>query len=96
MAEWNEDACAHSHPLVCRVRCLLKSPDTEIHPMRKLALLAVAGTLFLAGAVRVELVAKAAEATKESTLEKRPVPSASPCGARPWNPRWRWAPTGSS
>jgi beta-lactamase regulating signal transducer with metallopeptidase domain len=63
-------ACAHSHPLVCRVRCLLKSPDTEIHPMRKFALLAVAGTLFLAGAVRVELVAKAAEATKESTLEK--------------------------
>jgi beta-lactamase regulating signal transducer with metallopeptidase domain len=61
---------AHSHPLVCRVRCLLKSPDTEIHPMRKFALLAVAGTLFLAGAVRVELVAKAAEATKESTLEK--------------------------
>lgn len=59
-------ACAHSHPLVCRVRCLLESPDLEIHAMRKVVLLAVAVTLFLVGAVRVELVARAGEATKES------------------------------
>jgi beta-lactamase regulating signal transducer with metallopeptidase domain len=63
-------ACAHSHPLVCRVRCLLESPDLEIHSMRKVVLLAVAVALFLVGAVRVELVAKAGEATKESLQEK--------------------------
>lgn len=38
--------------------------------MRKVVLLAVAGTLFLAGAVRVELVAKTGETTKESLQEK--------------------------
>lgn len=63
-------ACAHSHPLVRRVRCLLETPDSEIPTMRKTVLLAVAGTLFLAGAVRVELVAKAGEATIESLQEK--------------------------
>jgi hypothetical protein len=38
--------------------------------MRKSVLLAVAGTLFLAGAVRVELVAKAGEAAKDSLQQK--------------------------
>lgn len=63
-------ACAHSHPLVGRVQWLLESPDVQIHSMRKVVLLAAAVAMFLVGAVRVELVAKAGEATIESLQEK--------------------------
>lgn len=63
-------ACAHSHPLVCRVQCLLESPDLEIPSMRKVGLLSAAVAMFLVGAVRVDLVAKAGEATIESLQEK--------------------------
>jgi outer membrane murein-binding lipoprotein Lpp len=63
-------ACAHSHPLVCRVRCLLASPNKENNVMRSALLLAVAAALFVAGAVRVELIAKDVVHTKESARAK--------------------------
>ncbi|NLF72594.1 MAG: hypothetical protein GX575_26465 [Candidatus Anammoximicrobium sp.] len=63
-------SCAHSHPLVSRVQFLLASPPKENGMMRRVLLLAVAAGLFLAGAVRVELVAKDVTHTKESALAK--------------------------
>lgn len=62
--------CAHSHPLVSRVRFLLAFPKKENHIMRSTMLLAVAAALFVAGAVRVELVAKDVTHTKESAKAK--------------------------
>jgi len=63
-------SCAHSHPLVARVRFLLASPQKEIGMLHRAVLLAVAAALFLAGAVRVELIAKDATYTKESAQAK--------------------------
>jgi beta-lactamase regulating signal transducer with metallopeptidase domain len=63
-------ACAHSHPLVWRVRYVLASPNSEKSPMRSMILFSVAGLLFLAGAVRVELVAKEITYTKETAKAK--------------------------
>lgn len=62
--------CAHSHPLVSRVRFLLASPKQENDMMRRSLLLAVAAGLFVAGAIRVELVAKDVTYTKESAQAK--------------------------
>jgi beta-lactamase regulating signal transducer with metallopeptidase domain len=63
-------ACAHSHPLVQRVRLLLTPPVLENAPMRRIVVLVVAGVLFLLGAIRVELVARDILYTKESVHEK--------------------------
>ena len=62
--------CAHSHPLVARVRFLLSSPEKETGMLHRAVLLAGAVGLFLAGAVRVELVAKDVTYTKESAQAK--------------------------
>ena len=50
--------CAHAHPLLSRVHCLLTSPDESAGSMRTIALLSLAGVLLLLGAVRVDLVTK--------------------------------------
>jgi uncharacterized protein YoxC len=63
-------SCAHSHPLVSRVRFLLTSPKKENGIMRSALLLSVAAVLFVAGAVRVQLVAKDVTYTKESAKAK--------------------------
>jgi beta-lactamase regulating signal transducer with metallopeptidase domain len=63
-------SCAHSHPLVSRVRCLLASPNKENGMMRSALLLAVTAALFVAGAVRVELIAKDVVHTKDSARAK--------------------------
>jgi beta-lactamase regulating signal transducer with metallopeptidase domain len=63
-------SCAHSHPLVDRVRFLLANPKKENPLMHRALLLAVAVAVFVAGAVRVELVAKDGTHTKESVKAK--------------------------
>ncbi|MCL4207579.1 MAG: M56 family metallopeptidase [Pirellulaceae bacterium] len=63
-------SCAHSHPLVDRVRFLLANPTKENPLMHRALLLAVAVAVFVAGTVRVELVAKDGIHTKESVEAK--------------------------
>ncbi len=62
--------CAHSHPLVCRVRGLLTSPSKEKRFMRTNLMLSVAAGLLAIGAVRVQLVAQEPADAKEAAKQK--------------------------
>jgi beta-lactamase regulating signal transducer with metallopeptidase domain len=62
--------CVHCHPLVTRIRFLLRSPSQERFAMRKIVIVAIAGTLMLVQGLRVELVAKGEELTQATAEEK--------------------------
>ena len=62
--------CAHSHPLVSRVRFLLNPAHVEEPMMRKALLLVLTVALFVVAAVRVQLVAKEVSYTKDTALAK--------------------------
>jgi len=62
--------CAHSHPLVSRVRFLLTSPDVENPVMKKAFLLIAVLTLLAVHCVHVQLVAKEVTWTKASAKQR--------------------------